>query len=215
MKKQNKLIFGAFIAVIALTGLTLFFGCKKAATLSLGALPNIDFTATVGTDGYTVTIVNTSADPVIPYYTIPDLSLGTGDLNGDTVKVMPTFPGTYKIVMYAAGQGGIDSVTKSFTTTEPNPAGCDPTKPLGFIASCTQKTWKLNPAPGAMMVGQNPDDGGWWTSGAGEVTGPTSRPCMFNDEYTFTYDKAGDFVYNDNGDFYSDDGSIMTNAWLL
>ena len=209
MKKQNRLIIGAFFAVIALVGLTVFFGCKKGATLGLGALPKIDFTATVGSDGHTVTIVNTSPDPVISYFAAPDLNLGYGDLKGDTVVVNYIFPGTYTIKMYAAGNGGIDSTSKTVTTTQPDPLACDPSTPLGFLASCTQKTWKLNPSPGAFKVGQFAGDGGWWASGAGEVTG---RPCLFNDEYTFTFNKTGNFTYNDHGDFWTDGGTDWPSA---
>jgi hypothetical protein len=209
MKKHYKLIFGASVAVIALVGVSLFFGCKKEETLKLGAKPTPAFDAIVGSDGHSVTLVNKSNIASIPYWAAPDLNLGYSDLNGDSAKVNFIFPGTYNIKLLVVGAGGIDSTSKTVTTTAPDPNACDPSTPLGFLASCTKKTWKLNPAPGAFKVGQYAGDGGWWSSGSGEVTG---RPCFFNDEYTFTFNKVGDFVYNDHGDFYSDGGAIMANA---
>jgi hypothetical protein len=203
MKKHNIHIFGAFSAVLALAGLILFFGCKKEATLKLGTVPTPDFSAIVGTDGHTVTLVNKSSTASIPYWAAPDINLGYSDLQGDSAKVNFIFPGTYTIKMLVVGSGGIDSLSKTVTTTQPDPNACDPSTPMGFIASCTQKTWKLNPDAGAFKVGQYAGDGGWWSSGSGEVSG---RPCLFNDEYTFKFNKAGDFIY-DQGDFWTDGGT--------
>jgi hypothetical protein len=204
MKKQNRLIFGASLAIIAFAGTTLFFGCKKEATLKLGASPTAGFDAIIGTDGHTVTLVNKSNMATIPYWAAPDINLGYGDLQGDSAKVNFIFPGTYTIKMLVVGQGGVDSLTKTVTTTSPDPNACSSTTALGFLASCTQKTWKLNPAAGAIAVGQYAGDGGWWASGSGDVT---LRSCMFNDEYTFKFNKAGDFIYNDHGDFWTDGGT--------
>lgn len=201
MKKHNKLFLGAVFAVIALTGLILFFGCKKEATLSLGAVPNADFNAIVASNGYSVTLVNTSDIPSIPFWAIPAINLGYGDLQGDSTKVDFTFPGTYTVKMYVVGAGGIDSTSKTVTTTQPNPTACDPSEPLGFIASCTQKTWKLNPDAGAYKVGPGANDGSWWSSSVGDVT---SRSCEFNNTYVFKFNAGGDFIFDDLGDFYAD-----------
>ena len=51
------------------------------------------------------------------------------------------------------------------------------------------------------MVGPGPNNGSWWSSGPGEVT---SRSCEFNDEYTFHFNAAGTFEYDNKGDFYAD-----------
>jgi PKD repeat protein len=209
MKKHNKHIFWTFSAAIALVGLVVFFGCKKEATLKLGTTPTPDFAATVGSDGHTVTLVNKSSTASIPYWAAPDVNLGYGDLQGDSAKVNFIFPGTYTIKMLVVGQGGLDSLTKTVTTTQPDPNACSATTALGFLASCTQKTWTLNPAAGAFAVGQYAGDGGWWTSGAAQVT---ERPCLFNDEYTFKFNKAGDFIYNDHGDFWTDGGTGWPGA---
>ncbi|MEP7144236.1 MAG: hypothetical protein ABI707_15235, partial [Ferruginibacter sp.] len=73
---------------------------------------------------------------------------------------------------------------------------------LGFLAGCTSKKWKLNPDAGAYKVGdQGAGSGNWWSSPASEAT---ARACEFNDEYTFTFDANGTFVYDNKGDFYGD-----------
>ncbi|MGA1976781.1 MAG: hypothetical protein ABSG89_02880 [Bacteroidales bacterium] len=202
MKKQNRIIIGASFAILVFAGLIMFFGCKKGATLSLGVIPKASFTATVESDGHTVFLVNTTSTPSMAYYAAPDINLGFNDLKGDTASVNFTFAGTYTIKMLAVGAGGVDSASTQVTTTVPDPAGCDPSKPLGFIASCTQKTWKVNPAAGAFIVSQFPGGNGyWWGNGTSDITG---RSACFNDEYTFKYDRAGDFVFNDQGDWFND-----------
>ncbi len=51
---------------------------------------------------------------------IPAINLGYGDLQGDSVKVNFTFPGTYSVKMLVVGAGGIDSLSKTVTTTQPD-----------------------------------------------------------------------------------------------
>ena len=99
-----------------------------------------------------------------------------------------------------AGQGGLDSVTKQITIAQSDPTACQGTQ-LGFLAGCTSKTWKLDPAAGAYKVGPNPNDGSWWSSGAGDVT---TRSCEFNDEYTFYFNANQTFTYDNKGDFFGD-----------
>jgi PKD repeat protein len=205
MKRHYKIFFGAFTAVLVLAGLTLFFSCKREATLKLGSVPTPDFNAVVGSDGHSVTLLNKSDIASIPYWSVPDLNLSYGDLQGDSVKVNFIFPGTYTIKMMVVGNGGLDSLTKTVTTTQPDANACSSSTALGFLASCTQKTWKLKPTAGTLWVSQFAGgEGNWWQSGDGDVT---ARPCTFNDTYTFKFNKAGDFIYNDGGDFYAEDYS--------
>jgi hypothetical protein len=205
MKKYTKHILKVSFAVLALAGLVLFFGCNKGTELSLGDVPTPAFTAAVGTDGHTVTLINNSDIPSIPYWSVPALNLGYGDLQGDSVEVNFIFPGTYSIQMLVVGSGGIDSLTKSVTTTQPDGNACSSANALGFIASCTQKTWKLKPAAGTLWVSQFAGGAGsWWQSGDGDVT---ARPCTFNDTYTFKFNSSGDYIFDDGGDFYAEDYS--------
>lgn len=202
MKRNIRYTFWTGLVVLSVMSIVLIFSCTKEATQSLGGLPKADFTATIAADGHTVTLVNSSTGPVITYWAAPGINLGFSDLKGDTVHLNFTFPNTYVVKMLVAGKGGLDSISKSITTTQPDPNACNSNTPLGFIASCTQKTWKFNPEPNAFWVSQYAGGANsWWASGAGEVTG---RPCAFNDTYTFSFNSAGDFVFDDKGDFFGD-----------
>lgn len=163
----------------------------------LGPLPTPDFEALPGPDANTVILVNKSSSKSIPYWTV-----STGQtLAGDSAHLRLIFAGTYQVTLTAAGRGGMATVTKDVTIATSDPTACDPSKALGFIAGCTSKTWKLNPEAGTYKVGEGPEMGNWWSSGAGDVTG---RACEFNDEYIFHFNAEGTFVYDNKGDYYAD-----------
>jgi PKD repeat protein len=197
-KSLNWLKFGLVLFAIA----SMFYACSPdAVNAGLGTKPKADFTAIVGADGHSVLLVNKSNISSMPYWAAPDLNLSYSVLKGDSVKLNYVFPGTYTIKLLVAGAGGLDSITKTVTTTKADPTACSSTNPLGFIASCTQRSWTMNPAPGAFKCGQFAGGGEWWSSGAQEVL---DRSCAFNDTYTFKFNAAGDFVFDDKGDFFSD-----------
>lgn len=163
----------------------------------LGALPQADFEVLPGPDANTVILVNKSNQASIPYWTV---STGA-KLNGDSARLKLIFAGTYQVTLTAAGRGGMGTVTKDVTIANSDPNACNPSNPIGFIAGCTSKKWKLNPEAGTYKVGEGPDMGNWWSSGAGDVTG---RACEFNDEYIFSFNAEGTFVYDNKGDYYAD-----------
>jgi len=191
-----RIIAGAGLIMLAAI---IFQGCKKEGEdLELSAVPVADFEV-VTENANNIILVNKSNVPSTPYWSIDN---GEQKYRGDSIKVNLFFAGTYEIEMVPAGQGGIgSSVKKTITITQSDPEACISTKARGFIASCSQKVWKLNPEAGAYKVGPNVDDGTWWASTAGEVTG---RPCEFNDTYTFVFNKTGTFTYDNMGDFYGD-----------
>lgn len=204
MKHINKARILAGASFLVLTA-ALFQACKKEGEDNvLGPKPNPDFEILQGVDANNLILVNKSDKASIPYW---EISNGA-KLSGDSAKVNFPFAGTYQITLTAAGQGGLATATKSVTIAQSDPNACAPTTALGFIAGCTQKTWKLNPDAGAYKVGEGPDMGNWWASNAGDVTG---RSCEFNDEYTFVFDGAGTFIYDNKGDFYAD-GSLGNNT---
>lgn len=194
---KNILKLLATVFVVALVSFTIS-SCKKEASGKLGALPSIDFEAVPSAGNPNeIIFVNKSSSAIIPYWKIGSSSI----VQGDSVRQNFIFEGTYKATLYGAGQGGIDSLTKEFVIAKSDPEACVGTQ-LGFITSCTSKTWKLNPAAGTYKVGDaGPGAGNWWTSPATEVD---ARPCEFNDTYTFSFDANGTFVYDNKGDFYGD-----------
>jgi PKD repeat protein len=180
------------------------YSCKKEKGGSLGATPKADFVMVPGSNPNNITLINKSNTPSIPYW---KLSSSQTLLQGDSAIANFIFAGNYTVTLYVAAQGGLDSLTKPITIAQSDPTACQGT-PLGFIAGCNSKTWKLDPAAGAYKVGPGPNDGSWWASGAGDVTG---RSCEFNDEYTFSFNAAGTFKYDNKGDFYGD-GYLGNNS---
>lgn len=187
-----------FGLVIILTTIIIINACKKQEGGSLGAAPKADFVAVPqATNPNNLTLVNKSSTASIPYWKIDN---ATSLLSGDSAKINLIFPRNYQITMYVFGQGGMDSVKKTITISQIDPTACVNSK-LGFITSCTSKTWKLDPTSGAYKVGPNPNDGSWWSSGTGDVS---ARSCEFNDEYTFFFNNSQTFAYDNKGDFFGD-----------
>ena len=197
IKKQLRSALPVALGMVAL-GLSAW-GCSDPhEDLALGSLPQPDFQVNMTSGSNSVQLVNNSNMPGIAYWTIAS----TGEtFQGDTVSVNFIFEGNYDVTLLLAGQGGANSVTKQVSIAQSDPNACNPDNPLGFIAGCTTKTWKLNPQPGAFKVGPGADNGDWWSSGAGDVTG---RSCEFNDEFTFSFDANGTYEYDNKGDFYAD-----------
>jgi len=165
--------------------------------LTLGNLPEPEFEATEISPGR-IQLRNTTNTATIANWTI--VSSGQ-KLQGDVVEAALTFAGNYDVKLDVVGQGGMASVTKSVTVKQNDPDACNDEKALGFIASCSQKKWKLNPQAGAFKVGPGPDNGDWWSSGDGDVS---ARSCEFNDEFTFSFNAEGTFAYDNKGDYFAD-----------
>ncbi|MBD1435162.1 hypothetical protein H8B06_20250 [Sphingobacterium sp. DN00404] len=180
--------------------LLLFFiqSCQiEGENLSLDDLPQPDFEA-IETGPGRVQLTNKTNTPTIAKWTV--LSSGQ-TLEGDVVEANLIFEGLYDIQLNVVGQGGMASITKSVTISENDPEACANDRALGFIASCDQKKWKLNPEAGAFKVGPGPDNGEWWSSGVADVT---ARACEFNDEFVFSFNAEGTFAYDNKGDFFAD-----------
>jgi PKD repeat protein len=203
---QIKTFINSLIALLMISWM--FFGCKPDNTFSdLQAKPKADFAIVNGADANTFILVNTTSSPSVSHW----FQYATGQRvdNKDSATMHFTFAGNYDVTLIAAGNGGLDSITKTVAVTRNDPGACNGTA-IGFLTGCGTKTWKLNPAAGAYKVGPSgPDDGSWWASTAGDVPG---RSCEFNDTYTFTFSASGEFAYDNKGDFYPD-GYLGDNGY--
>ncbi len=194
--KTSKTIYAAKALVSGLLAAIIPFQACQEESYGLGNIPNADFEVKAGADANTVILVNKTPGTSIAFWE------ATGqEGKGDEVSMRFTFQGSYDVKLTAATPGGIATVTKSVTISENDPTACNPDRALGFIAGCTQRVWKLNPEAGAFKVGPGPDNGSWWGSGTADVA---ARACEFNDEFTFTFDAAGTFKYDNKGDFFAD-----------
>lgn len=191
------------LCVVLLGSAAWISGCKPDTISGLGATPKADFTIATGADANHLIFVNHSSAPTIPYWKVVSATppLNPQKLQGDSAKMDFIFAGTYNVTLVVAGNGGLDSVTKPVTISQNDPSACQ-TSAQGFIASCTQKTWRLDPIDYAEEVGPAESDGSWYHTLATDVSGP--RGCDFNDEYIFSFNAAGTFQFDNKGDFYAD-----------
>jgi len=184
-----------------------FYACKPDSSIKdLAAKPTADFTVVPGADANTVILVNKTSSSAVAHWF--ENTTGQRVDGKDSATMHFTFAGTYKVTLMAAGNGGIDSVSKQVTISQNDPNACNGTA-IGFITGCGTKTWKLNPEANAYQVAPGPNSSAWWGSTAGDVT---ARSCEFNDTYTFTFNAAGTFAYDNKGDFYPD-GYLGDNGY--
>lgn len=122
--------------------------------------------------------------------------------------------GDYNVTLTATAQDGktTDAKTQKVTITDPNAM-------LTMLVGDVSKTWKLVREGSAsakyypLEVGPLKADGVtrdgiWWRFGKDEDL--AKRPCLLNDEYTFT--RAGlAFTRDMKGDFYAGDGGIYND----
>jgi hypothetical protein len=197
MKSKNKKSIWLGIAMLAVVLATVFYACKPSVGGSLGMKPVANFSTLGGGDSNSVTFVNTTTSPSIPYWIIP--SSGQ-KLSGDSAKTRFTFAGSYNVQLVAVGQGGVDSVTKQVTINHNDPNACNGTA-LGFITGCGTKNWKLAPIANAEGCGPAAGNTSWWGNGSAEPTG--DRVCDWDDIWTFNFNAKGTMGYNNNGTFYT------------
>lgn len=190
------------ICFIALTFL-MVYSCNpdEDDKLDIGTAPqNITFDIVPTSNPNYFNLVNTTSGTFIHQW-----DLGNGSLaEGDEVEAYYPRAGTFEITLTAFNQGGFGTSTASVTVTRNDPDACNET--VRKLSDCGSKSWVLEPAEGAMVVG--PDDVTvWWSNSAADVT---ARTCHFNDEYIFSED--GTFEYQNNGDFWADtdaNGNIL------
>jgi len=189
--------------------ITVLNSCKpEVSNVGLGILPKADFTYIAdATNPNHLILINKTGTPSIPYWST---STG-GSVQGDSAVVSFVFAGTYTITLYADGQGGIDSITKTVVIAQNDPNACN--SPLGFVAGCVSRTWKLQPKASALEVGPSgPGDGSWWGNAIGDTL---ARSGDFDDRYTFYFDANRDYSFNDNKTFYSDNYLASTTYATL
>lgn len=151
------------------------------------ALPSAAFSTEV--EGSTVSFTNTSGNA-------DSYSWDFGDGNTSTEE-NPTHTyaadGSYTVILTARSSAG-ESVTEQVVIISANSVFS-----LDALTGGSSKSWKLNPAAGALAVGPGRQSSEWWASSADDVTG---RACTFDDTYTF--DTDGNFIYNANGDVWAE-----------
>jgi PKD repeat protein len=177
-------------------GMVIITACDYDVT-ELGPKPAASFTVTPIAGQVNKYLLTSTSSNAFRYDW--DKAQGAGYQQGKLVDTV-YFPdkGTYTVKLLAFGQSGIDSASQTVVVANDDPAA---QTPLKILTGNSSKTWILNPAAGALLVGDNGSTV-WWSSSAADVTA-ADRTCLFNDEYTFT--KTGNFIFDAKGDMRVDD----------
>lgn len=102
--------------------------------------------------------------------------------------------GTYSVTLTATGSQGTDDITKDVTVIDPDEA-------LTLLAGSTSKTWKLYREGISMSLGPDASNpAGWWSG----LSNNGSRNCLY--EQTFTFTRDGDYIFDDQGEFWGEFG---------
>lgn len=166
--------------------------------IDIGLPPVADFSIEY-VDANNIKLTNTTADENF----IASWELeGQGVKNGNVVEATYLAMGDYEVTLRVFGKGGSGSITKTVTITQNGQGAC--VGVMEFLTNCTTKTWKLNPAEGALWVGPDANSM-WWQNSAQDVL---DRPCDWNDEFTFSSD--GVYTYVSHGDFWGEPYSGIT-----
>lgn len=166
--------------------------------IDIGLPPVADFSIEY-IDANNVKLTNTTADDnFIASWEVE----GKGVFSGNVVELEILNMGDYEVTLSVFGKGGSGSITKTITITQNGTGAC--AGALEFLTNCGTKTWKLNPAEGALWVGPNQTNM-WWQNSAADVIG---RPCDWNDEFIFSL--GGVYQYVSNGDFWGEPYSGIT-----
>lgn len=166
--------------------------------IDIGLPPVADFSIEY-IDANNVKLTNTTADDnFIASWEVE----GKGVFSGNVVELEILNMGDYEVTLSVFGKGGSGSITKTITITQNGTGAC--AGALEFLTGCGTKTWKLNPAEGALWVGPNQTTM-WWQNSAADVIG---RPCDWNDEFIFSL--GGVYQYVSNGDFWGEPYSGIT-----
>jgi hypothetical protein len=208
---SNSLWRKGLVLAVIISIAAVWAACRpdSGAPTGLGAKANPDFVvAPSAANANTLYLVNKSSIASIPYWNV-SWTVGSTNVNQkfskDSASLYFPFSGSYalNVTLLVAANGGLDSVTRTVNVTiaQNDPTACQHSV-QGFIASCSQKVWQLAPVAYAEEVGPAENDGSYFGTGANEVTG--DRICDFNDSYTFVFNAAGTFNFDNKGDFYAD-----------
>ena len=191
MKKICFKYVAAFAIIAALSA------CKPQIdnTIDIGVAPTVAFDITPTASANKFILTNKSVGAFLQKW---DLGDGT---TADSAVVLAVYPrkGTYKVTLNAFGKGGMATITKDIVVAQDDVSAC--TGNIKLLTNCGTKKWKLAPEAGAIWVGPDATFATtWWGIPLADVA---VRPCMFNDEYSFSAD--GTFKYDSKGDFWADD----------
>ena len=183
------------LVLVALLASALVWSCKDKNEVEV--LSGFSY-AVDQADFRKVTFTNTSSG-----YTSVTWDFGDGSATSTEENPVHTYQalGTYTVTLTATGSDNSTNVSSQEITIS------DPDAELTKLAGIDSKTWKLirvtGPGVWPLEVGPASKDQVWWAMGR-DNDEIANRPCIMNDEYTFT--RSGQYIYNSNGDFWAEGG---------
>ncbi|MFM8448741.1 MAG: PKD domain-containing protein [Haliscomenobacter sp.] len=190
-----KTAFRFYAPISLLLVLLVVQSCKKEVILEVIA----GFSYAVdASDFKKVTFTNASTNYV-------SVSWNFGDNTAASTEEKPVHTyaaiGNYTVTLTATASDGSTDVTQQTV------AIVDPNAELTKLVGDVSKTWKLLRVPGTsawpLEVGPIARDQVWWAQGR-DNDEIALRPCIMNDEFTFT--RSGSFVFDNKGDFWAEGG---------
>jgi len=230
MKMNKKITITTGCLALVVSVLSLLSSCMGKDP-SLGALPVASFTSASlipsSNSPANLQLINTTTpSPSIASWYIPDMGLR---LYGDTVNVSFVYAGDYPVQLTVTGQGGLDSCMQVVNVPESNPYAINSNSTLGLLSGAgiglSERIWVPERVVNSVIVWDSYADcldmidgaqtGAWWAFGPGEIaTDGTGRDGYLDDKYTFTLDKVGKFIYDDNYTVFLDQGGSGWTAAL-
>lgn len=182
------------LCVIALS----IVGCDtQPAPIVIPDVPKPSFTIAPKAGAInTYTLKSTTSDAFLFKWDLGAGSSPDGKTDGAETSVYFPNKGNFEVKLSAWGKGGSATASQMISVAADDPNACRGN--MALLTNCSERTWKLVPEAGAMVVGPDPN-AVWWANALADVQ---VRSCHFNDEYTFT--AKGVFKYDNKGDFWAD-----------
>lgn len=166
----------------------------QESKIELGEPAPADFTIEADT-GMNSFILTAQSDEAFLF----EWDLGNGaTAKGKEVRVFYQLKGNYQVILTAFSQGGHSTASQVITVDQDAQLPCSGV--IEALTDCSSKSWVLDPAGGALIVGPSDRSTIWWQA---DPQTTIDRPCSFDDEYIFYED--GTFEYKTNGDKWVDE----------
>lgn len=166
-----------YVLMLAGVGLALGFSACDGGEPPIETDPVVAAFDYEVTDDFTVTFTNKSvgADSYL-------WEFGDGETSTDASPVHTYEAGNYTATLTATGEGGQNAATESFTLQ----SSIDPNSPIQLLTAGDTKGWILAKEANSVNFGPMDNDTTiWWGTPENAFE---SRPCLFDNVYTFNFD---------------------------
>lgn len=182
MKKTKFQFLNAIIVLLGVFSLITFQSCDDDAPKAEDPIASFQFEVDE-TDFQVVTFTNYSVNAETYSWNFGD---GETSTDKDPVHTYAE-AGSYEVTLTAINADDVSAeFSTSLTITDPDDA-------TALLTGGSSKTWKLYREESSIVLGPDADLAStWWA-----LTNDGSRPCLYNQ--TFTFNTDGEFIFDDMG----------------